>query len=191
MQTINHKIIEGLKQDNPTTMKWLFDLYYTSLCCYAKRYTNDVAAEEIVSDVMLKIWQNRFNDYQPDTFKEYLFTATRNTSLNYVKQQQNRLSLLENWAQQLRNELIDETPLDKLLEAEIQNRFDEIIKSLPEQTRMVFLLSREENLSYEEIAVRLGISVNTVKYHMKIALQKMRIGLEELLIMLVWLYMLK
>lgn len=173
-------------------MKWLFDLYYTALCGYAKRYTNDpVAAEEVVSDVMLKIWQNRMYDYQADTFREYLFAATRNTSLNYLKQQQTRFSLLENWAEQLRNELIAETPLDKLLEAEIQKRFDEVINSLPEQTRMVFLLSREENLSYEEIAVRMGVSVNTVKYHMKSALQKLRMGLEDLLLILIWLTMLK
>ncbi len=70
---------------------------------------------EVVSDVMLKIWQNRTDGYQADTFREYLFTATRNTSLNYLKQQQNRFNLLENWAEQLRNELIAETPLDKLL----------------------------------------------------------------------------
>lgn len=192
MQTINHKIVEGLRQDDPSTMKWLFDLYYTGLCSYAKRYTNDrVIAEEIVSDVMLKIWQNRSFDYHPDTFREYLFTATRNTSLNYLRQHQNRINLLEVWSHQLRNELIEETPLDKLIEAEIQRRFEEILKLLPDQTRIVFLLSREENLSYEEIATRMDISINTVKYHMKIALQKMRVGLEELLLLLIWWTMLK
>lgn len=173
-------------------MKWLFDLYYTSLCSYAKRYTESkVIAEEVVSDVMLKIWQNRSSDYRPDTFREYLFTATRNTALNYLQQQQNRYNLLESWAEQLRHELIEDTPLDNLLETEIRNRFEKIVASLPEQSRKVYLLSREENLSYEEIAVRMNISVNTVKYHMKIALQKLRTGLEDLLIIICWFLMLK
>jgi len=189
---VNNKIIKGLKQNDHQMMKWLFDIYYTSLCSYAERYTNNsVVAEEVVSDVMLKIWQNRTSDYYPDTFREYLFTATRNTALNYIKQQQNRFSLLESWAEQLRHELIEDTPLDKLLETEIQNRYKNIIESLPEQAKTVFLLSREENLSYEEIAVRMGISVNTVKYHMKIALQKLRTGLNDLLIIICWLFMLK
>lgn len=192
MFDVNNKIIKGLKQNDHQMMKWLFDIYYTSLCSYAERYTNNsVVAEEVVSDVMLKIWQNRTSDYYPDTFREYLFTATRNTALNYIKQQQNRFSLLESWAEQLRHELIEDTPLDKLLETEIQNRYKNIIESLPEQAKTVFLLSREENLSYEEIAVRMGISVNTVKYHMKIALQKLRTGLNDLLIIICWLFMLK
>lgn len=192
MQTIHHKIIQGLKQDDPSIMKWLFDLYYTSLCSYAKRYTNSlVAAEEVVSDVMFKIWQNRSSGYHPDTLREYLFTVTRNTALNYLKQQQTRYSLLENWSEQLRHELINETPLDKLLEKEIQRRFEEMIQALPEQSRKVFLLSREENLSYEEIALKLGISVNTVKYHMKTALQKLRAGLKDLLFLIIFLHLLK
>ena len=192
MLDINNKIVNGLKQDDHQVMKWLFDLYYTSLCSYANRYTNcTVTAEEVVSDVMLKIWQNRTSDYRSETFREYLFTATRNTALNYLKQQENRMSLLENWTSQLRNELIEETPLDKLLDIEIQNRYKKIIESLPEQSRIVFLLSREEDLSYEEIAARMGISVNTVKYHMKTALQKLRAGMNDLLIIICWLTMLK
>lgn len=178
MQSVNSKIVQGLKMDDPSAMKMLFDLYYTALCNYAKRYTNDpVAAEEVVSDVMFKFWQNRTNSYQADMLRDYLFAATRNTSLNYLKQQQNRYSLLENWAEKLRNELIAETPLDKLLEAEMQTCFDTIINSLPEQTHTVFLLSREKNLTYKEIADRLCITENTVKYHIKVALKKLRSGL--------------
>lgn len=180
MPIVNNDIIDGLCHDNPQAMKQLFDLYYAPLCSYAARYTaNMTIAEEIVSDVMMKIWQNRHNGYRAETFREYLYTATRNTTFNYLKQQQNLKNLSENWAEQLRVELIDESPLDTLVAKELQMELDSLMDSLPEQCRKAFLMSRVDGMTYEEIAARMHISVNTVKYHIKTALQKLRKGLEE------------
>ncbi len=125
-------------------------------------------AEEIVGDVMYKIWQNRHADYRADTFREYLFTATRNTALNYLKQQQNLRKLSDNWVEQLRQKLIEETPLDTLIVSELQSKFDGLKDTLPEQCRKAFLMSRNEDMTYEEIATRMEVSVNTVKYHIKL-----------------------
>ncbi len=180
---VNRNIIEGLRRDDSEAMKRLFDLYYVLLCGYAKRYVFDTAsAEEIVSDVMYKIWQNRHAPYRADTFREYMFTATRNTALNYLKQKQNQRIHVDTWAEQLRYELIDETPLDMLVLSELQSNFDGLMDTLPEQCRKAYRLSRVEGLTYEEIAEELNISINTVKHHIKTALQKLRIGLSDFLI---------
>jgi RNA polymerase sigma-70 factor (ECF subfamily) len=177
------KIITGLRRDDTRAMKALYELFYAPLCRYAGRFAGEAAtAEEIVSDVMFKVWQNRQSAYRADTFREYLFTAVRNTAINYLEQQLRRRELAERWAERLRYDLIDETPLDELIVSELQQKIDRLVNSLPEQCRKAFCLSRSDNLTYEEIAARMHISVSTVKYHIKTALLKLRNGLGEFLI---------
>ena len=182
-------IIEELLQDSSQAMKHMFDMFYKPLCCYAVRYVSSMpVAEEIASDVMLKIWQNRHHgSYRAETFREYLYTATRNTALNYLKQQQNRRKLSDNWAEQLRDELLEETPLDSMITEETQLKIDRLMDTLPEQCRKVFQMSRFDDMSYEEIATQMDISVNTVKYHIKTALQKLRGGMGDILMLLLFL----
>ena len=158
-------------------MKGLFDLFYKPLCFYAVRYVASMpVAEEVVSDVMFKIWQNRTNGYRADKFREYLYAATRNTALNYLKQRHNQRKLSEEWAEQLRYQLIEETPLDIMITEEMQTKVNSLINELPEQCRKAFIMSRMDDMTYEEIALRMDISPNTVKYHIKTALQKIRAG---------------
>ena len=182
MPTSIENIIQGLHHDNPHAMKQLFEMYYAPLCHYAKRYVADkFIAEEIVSDVMYKIWQNRNATYHANSFQGYMYTATRNTAINYLKQQQNIRNLADNWAEHFRDELILETPIDQLVISELQNKFDSLMVSLPEQCQKAFRMSREDGLTYDEIATQMDISINTVKHHIKTALQKLRAGLRDFL----------
>jgi RNA polymerase sigma-70 factor (ECF subfamily) len=179
-------IIEGLLCDSPQAMKRMFDLFYKPLCSYAARYAQSMpVAEEIVSDVMYKIWQNRHNGYRPETFRDYLYTATRNTALNYQKQQQSQRMFTDVWTEDLRNELIEETPLDSMIARETQMNLNNLIDALPEQCRKAFLMSRVDDKSYDEIATQMNISTNTVKYHIKTALQKLHAGIDSLIVYLI------
>ena len=181
MQQLNKDIIDGLYNDSSKAMKRLFDAYYRPLCLYAMRYVSSMpVAEEVVSDVMYKIWEKRHNAYRAETFREYLYAATRNTALNYWRQEQNRKKLSNNWADNMRDELIDETPLDKMISNENVAKIHRMIDALPEQCRKAFMLSRMEDMSYDEIAENMGISINTVKYHIKTALQKLRAETDKL-----------
>jgi len=156
-------------------MENLFELYYKPLCFYAVRYVSNMpVAEEIVSDVMYKIWQNRHNDFRAESFREYLYTATRNTAINFQKQNQKQKNLADTWAEGLRGEMIEETPLDKMISEEMQAKLNGLIDALPEQCRKAFVMSRIEDMTYEEIAAQMDISSNTVKHHIKTALQKLR-----------------
>ena len=155
------------------------------MCRYAKRYVATTAiAEEIVSDVMFKIWQNRNATYHASTFREYLYTSTRNTAINHLKRQQNIRKLTDNWAERLRDELIAETPLDQIIISELKLKYDSLMDELPEQCRKAYRMSRIDDLTYEEIALQMDISINTVKHHIKTALHKLRIGLSDFLILI-------
>ena len=72
-------------------------------------------------------------------------------------------------------------PLGRLFEKELSGMIDTAIQSLPEQCRRVFLLSRDEELSYAQIAETLQISENTVKTHIKTALSRLRVTLKDYL----------
>jgi RNA polymerase sigma-70 factor (ECF subfamily) len=76
-------------------------------------------------------------------------------------------------------------PLGRLFEKEIMNILDHGINNLPDACRQIFILSRNENMKYNEIADKLGISVNTVKTQMKIALVRLRETLKDYLMILV------
>ena len=162
-------------------------MFYKPLCFYAARYIQDAqVAEEIVSDVMYRIWQNRHQDYQAETFREYLYTATRNTAINYMKQRKNQKNLTNTWAELFRGELIEETPLDAMIKEEWQLNLNRLLDSLPEQCRKVFLMSRIDDITYDKIAAEMDISPNTVKYHIKTALQKLRAGVGALMLCLIF-----
>ena len=180
-------IIKGLHKDCPNAMKQLFEMYYKPLCFYSMRYVVTMTiAEEIVSDVMYKIWQNRHFAFRAETFRDYLYTATRNTSFNYLRQQQvYNKAITDNWADQVRSELIEETPLDTIITNEIKLKLNDLMETLPEQCRKAFIMSRVEDMSYDEIASKMDISSNTVKYHIKVALQKLREGLSTTMLMLI------
>ena len=178
-------IIEDLLRDSQQAMKGLYEMFYKPLCFYAVRYVASMpVAEEVVSDVMFKIWQNRNKGYRAETFRDYLYTATRNMALNYLKQRQNQRKLSDEWAEQLRYRLIDETPLDMMITEEMQTKVNSLINDLPEQCRKAFLMSRIDDMTYEEIAAQMDISPNTVKYHIKTALQKIRAGMGDLLVLI-------
>lgn len=75
-------------------------------------------------------------------------------------------------------------PLGHLLEKELEEKIRTAIETLPHETRQVFELSRYEDMTYDEIAKRLGISVNTVKYHIKNAIRLLYSQLEPYLLLL-------
>ena len=79
------------------------------------------------------------------------------------------------------NAKTNEHPLGHLLEQELEDRVKAAIRSIPIDSKRVFMLSRYHSMSYMEIAENLGISVNTVKYHIKQAVDHLRKELKEYL----------
>lgn len=152
--------------------------YYEILCRYSMRFLNDrETVEEIVDDVFFNIWKQR-NDIIITSIKSYLIRSVRNRCLNELKSQRHKyessLSSIDN------KDNIDffeslftdkQHPLGEILEKELENNLVQAINNLPTECQRVFKISRFEHKKYEEIATQLGISVNTVKYHIKNALK--------------------
>jgi len=176
------QIIKGVKEGDENAFRSLYDNYYHRLFCISRQYLqDDFLAETIVSDVFFHLWETRKTLDIQISLNAYLIRMVRNFSLNYLQKNYVEKEVSLNGID-ITSPLLflsDEYPLGRLLEKEMTEKVHEEINRLPKETRQVFILSRLEELKHEEIANRLGISVNTVKYHIKQALSILRDRLKD------------
>ena len=152
--------------------KELFIELYPWLCQFAMTFIKSKElAEEIVSDVFIKIWEKRKELGKINNLKVYLYVATRNTAFNYLDQQKHVDSGdIEQFSAKLRSPYFD--PEQLMITTEMVFLIQNAIDKLPPKCRMVFKLVKEDGLKYKEVAEILNISVKTVENHLAIALRK-------------------
>lgn len=124
-------------------------------------------AEDISQQVFLRIWRNA-KRYQPSAkFTTYLFTITRNLVFNETRRRGRKKEVSSEEREENAHHQIADSPERRpdaeLLQAELSQAVDAAISSLPETQRMAVVLRRYEQLSYEEIAEVLQLSVSAVK----------------------------
>ncbi len=183
------QLINDIRQGDIAAFEELHKRYYVFLCLVAEHIVrNPCDAEEIVSDVFVKLWNIREKIEITTSIKAYLVKAVHNTSLNYL----DRDKINNNLTDHLSNSDLkilawdSDYPLGQLYEKEIINILDKGISTLPEACREIFILSRDKDMKYSDIAGKLGISVNTIKTQMKIALGRLRQTLKEYLVILLF-----
>ncbi|MCL6524889.1 MAG: RNA polymerase sigma-70 factor [Thermoflavifilum sp.] len=129
------------------------------------------AAEEIVSDVLLKVWMQKERLLQIEQLKLYLFVAVKNTALNYqAHTRRNLLERLEDCSPDMPSNVPG--PEELLLTAELQRRIQQAVQQLPPRCRVIYQFIREYGLTHKEVAELLGLSQKTVEAQMGIALKK-------------------
>ncbi len=162
------------------TFEQLFRSHFKGLTHFAITFVkNDETAREIVQETFINLWEKRSSIDLSKPVKSYLSTSVRNRCLNHLRDNKKFSSDLLAIEHATGNEY-NEQP-DKLVEAEIREKIAVSISELPEKCREIFVLSRSENLKYQEIADRLQISIKTVEAQMSKALQHMRGRLGEYL----------
>ena len=187
MELSNQQLINGIQKGDLAAFEELYRQYYIFLCLVAEHIVrNHSDAEEIVSDVFVRLWNIREKIDITTSIKGYLIKAVHNTSLNYLE----RFRVIHKFTDSLNNSDYEflawdsDYPLGQLYEKEIMNILEQGISELPDGCRKIFILSRNEDMKYSDIADKLGISVNTVKTQMKIALARLRENLKDYLIIL-------
>ncbi|CAK7073086.1 MAG: hypothetical protein BACD_03467 [Bacteroides rodentium] len=156
---------------NPATFRTYYDLYYEPLCRFLNFYTQDITViEDVLQEVFLKLWENK-DEIEVKYIKTYLFHATKNKVLNHLRDEEKRHHLLENWLnqQQLEKQGKECYDIEQFTAA-----LHKCVEQLPDKCREIFLLSRQERLTYKQIAERLSISPKTVEAQMAIALSRIR-----------------
>jgi RNA polymerase sigma-70 factor, ECF subfamily len=127
----------------------------------------------------ITVWEKRKSLDIQTSLKSYLYRMVRNACLNVIKHEKIKQ---QHVAHELAvTEATYESVSQKVYATELELKIGEAMKVLPEQCRLVFQLSRFEELKYQEIADQLQISVKTVENHMGKALKIMREQLKEYL----------
>lgn len=157
-----------IQQDKEEGLRFLFDKYYTALCRYVHTLINDeTASEDIVQGVFIYLWENRNKIEITTSAKTYLYAAVKNKSYNYIRDNKRFVPLSPDIDVSVYEELSVETE-------DIHRLIREAVESLPEKCKDIFRLSRNEGLSYKEIATRKGISTKTVESQIHLAIKKIR-----------------
>ncbi|MDN3205263.1 RNA polymerase sigma-70 factor [Algoriphagus sediminis] len=180
MQDLDQEIFHSIKIGDQKALEMLFHEFYQPLCQYAYSFLQDREdAEEVVQNSFVKIWEKREEIDIQTSAKAYLYRMIRNSCLNEiqhqkVKSQHQELAKMDGPGMEQSSDSI-------AIHGELEEKIRQAMEKLPEQCRLIFKLSRFEDLKYKEIAVQLNISVKTVENQMGKALKIMRHELKEYL----------
>ncbi len=166
------ELLHLIMQGNEKAFRIIFDHYRTKIYAYAMHLTESAdLADEAVQDVFMKLWLNKERLQSVNDFASWLHTIARNTIFDVLKQMaKEKKGKSKLVSIQSKDSDADTVLLDK----ENQQLLAEAIMLLTPQQQEVWRLSRQEGLKQEEIAQKLGISINTVKVHMVSALRIIR-----------------
>lgn len=174
--------LKSIQTGDIKSFEMVFKTYYNRLCIYANGYLHDKEQVKlIVNDVFILLWEKRAELNIETSLSGYLHTCVRNHCINYLQREKKKIELI---VSDLDSVLSDDNmpnhpvstdlPIDSLLLDELTENIKRGMDTLPPQCREVFILSRIENLSNEEIAQKLDLSVGTVKSQLFRALTKLR-----------------
>lgn len=180
VENIDLELYNQFKTGSREAYQSLFEKYYPQLVRFAMVYVKDSdIAEEIVQDLFVKLWIKKDTLKIKSAFKSYLFSAVRNRAFNYFRDKKEYLNVES-----------DLPLIDKISSHQDSTNFDfeklqaavkSAIEALPEKCRKIFRMSREEELTYKQIAEKLDVSPKTVENQMGIALKKLRESLQPIL----------
>jgi RNA polymerase sigma-70 factor (ECF subfamily) len=165
-------LLEQIARDDQKAFGVLFQIFYKRLLSFSFQYVRTTeVAEEIVSDVFVRIWNKRSELSAIEHPEAYLFIAVKNGSLNYLE----KYSLYQvcQLPDNERSELVNlDNPQKELEWKELLFKMDEAVAMLPGECQRVFRLSREEGFKTKEVAVILNVSPRTVETQLYRAIKK-------------------
>ena len=179
-QQNGHISTEKIRQGDVNEFGRMFHTYYKDLCLYAEKITGCAHyAEDIVCNMFVRIWEKREQLHIHTNPEAYIVSAVYHDSINYLR----RLKTEDRYREDIQYTMkyadllhpeSSENPLADILTKELSEHIDHAIQSLPKQCREVFILNKIEGLSYEEVAQRLDVTINTVRTQITRAMKKMR-----------------
>lgn len=178
--------IEKIFSGDIKEFELLFNEYYERLCYYAFQFIKDKdKAEDIVQELFAKLWIYRQELNVTSSIHAYLYRSVRNSCLNQLKHEQVKMDYLAATFHPPKTESFISNEIDA---KELSLLIQSCLTNLPPERRKIFLLSRNEGLTYQEIAAELGISLKTVESQMGKALRFLRERLKDYLVL--WIAML-
>jgi RNA polymerase sigma-70 factor (ECF subfamily) len=171
------ELVKLLEVEPEKALKIIYKDNFKYLCSIVYRlYPDWNVAEDVVQDVFLEVWKKRKTIDFNIKIRPYFRKAVINKALNRIRD--NRIILDdEGKASSIKSEVY--SGLQNLEQEELKDRIDKAIHTLPKKCRIIFGMSRFEDMTYSEIASELGISVKTVENQISKALKILRDKLKD------------
>ena len=172
----DQKLVVLLKRDDLKSYEALFHRYYDLFLTFTKRVVRGgehAAAEDIVQEVFMQLWLGR------DRLYNLLFTMTKHRIYDHFRRRYNLEALRRPLSEFDAVSDEAESPESGLEAEQLRQTIARTVAAMPPQRRTIFALSRQENLSRQEIARRLGVSVRTVDKHLELALREIRLRIKD------------
>ena len=169
----NETLFQRVRNDDAIAFEIIFKKHYRALCSYSNRLViNPELAEEIVDDVFCNLWSNRKKINITSSFQSYLIISIRNRSLDCLRKMKGEKKSPLDHLHQV--ECRQSIAYDVMIYEELSHQVNMAVKGLPEQCRVIYLMSRDQELPYREIARTLNISIKTVDTQIGRALRSIR-----------------
>jgi RNA polymerase sigma-70 factor (ECF subfamily) len=165
-------LIRELRRGNAKAFELLYKRYHARLynfCMSIIRNKQD--AEGMVQEVFIAVWENREKLDENKSFSGFVFSIAKNKALNRIKQNLSRQVYLEymQMENQVQNDMVSDIESRELMDYLLKT-----IQELPDKTKQIFLLSRNEGLTYKQIASRLDVTENVVDHEIRKSLKYIR-----------------
>lgn len=170
--------LRKIRKGDMASFEALFHHYYGGLCGYAESLLGlKEVAEEVVQDVFFNIWKNRESLQIRHSLQSYLYRAAYNNSMMYLRKMRREIFMED--LSRPEPMISDPDPSQIIQLDEVSSLISQTLDGLPERTREIFRLNRQEGLKYREIALKLSISEKTVEANMGKALKALRNSMER------------
>ncbi|MCG8310249.1 MAG: RNA polymerase sigma-70 factor [Cytophagales bacterium] len=174
------QLLVGIANDNKRAFEKFFKVYHPRMIRFALLFVNRYAdAEDVVSEVLIKLLKQRDKLPEINNFSGYLFTAVRNQSLHILKKyaQKPPVDLDDIPEDFLTDNYVE--PFEKVLSKELREIVTDFVERLPPKRKMVYLLTKDEGLRIKQVAELLDITEKTVKKHLELAMRDLRNEVES------------
>jgi RNA polymerase sigma-70 factor (ECF subfamily) len=158
--------------DDQLAYKELFTSFYPALIQFVSGIIKSrQTAEEIVSDLFLKIWEKRKTLEEIQNLRVYCFVAARHLSINQLeKQKRQKHADIDDYKTLLFHSAPD--PEECMISAEMLRLIHDVVEELPPRCKLSFKLVKEHGFKYREAAEILQVSEKTIENQLAIALKK-------------------
>jgi RNA polymerase sigma-70 factor (family 1) len=170
------QLLALVKTGSAKAYETLFERYYKFLCLQASLFLMDEAeAEDLVLELFAEVWDKKIYRQIEQSFKAYLYRAVRNKCINVAKKNKSirqkqktyEISYQREWAPAW------------IEQRELATNINNVLQEFPEQRLKAFTLVYIEKKKYQEAADEMGLSINSIKTHLKLALHVLRMRLEK------------
>lgn len=171
------EILTLLRTDRAVGFRMLFDAYYMPLCLFSVQMSDDFdASEDIVQSFFVRFWEEELHEKVDTSLRSYLFTSIRNNTLMHLRKQ-GRIDSLALSESQVDDDTLRSLLYEDSTEEELREREHQLYLALQQLSageRQAIEKVVMDELSYKQASSEMGISINTLKTHLKRAMRKLR-----------------